>query len=123
MDLTEIPYHGQPAEDKYETRRGKAKSGTTHYHAYATLSVVHHRQRYELALTFVWADESMDQIVQRLVAQARRLGIRIRRAYLDKGFCGEEVFNLLRRRRIPYLIPIPRKDKSGGIRSLFVGNG
>ena len=59
MDLTEIPYHGQPAEDEYEIRRGKAKSGTTHYHAYATLSVVHHRQRYELALTFVWADESM----------------------------------------------------------------
>ncbi len=123
MDLTEIPYHGQPAEDEDEIRRGKAKSGTTHFHAYATLAVVHHRQRYELALTFVWADESMNQVVQRLVAQARRLGIRIRRAYLDKGFCGEEVFNLLRRRRIPYLIPIPRKGKSGGIRSLFVGRG
>lgn len=121
MDLTEIPYHGQPAQDEDEIRRGKAKSGTTHFHAYATLAVVHHRQRYELALTFVWADESMDQVVQRLVAQARRIGMRIRRAYLDKGFCGEEVFNLLRRRRIPYLIPIPRKGKSGGIRSLFVG--
>jgi|TARA_B100001971_G_C18181076_1_gene532820 putative transposase len=121
MDLVEIPYHGQPAEDEDEIRRGKAKSGTTHFHAYATLSVVHHRQRYELALTFVWKNESMGQVVQRLVAQARRLGIRIRRAYLDKGFCGEEVFLLLRRRRIPYLIPIPRKGKSGGIRSLFVG--
>lgn len=121
MDLTEIPYHGQPATDADEIRRGKAKSGTTHFHAYASLAVVHHRKRYELALTFVWADERMDEVVQRLLAQTRRLGMRIRRAYLDKGFCGKEVFALLRQRRVPYLIPIPRKGTSGGIRSLFVG--
>jgi len=123
IDLVEIPYHGQPATDADEIRRNKAKSGTTHFHTYATLAVVHHRQRYELALTFVWADESMDQVVQRLVAQARRLGMRIKRAYLDKGFCIREVFDLLRRRRVPYLIPIPRRGQSGGIRSLFVGRG
>ena len=121
IDLVEIPYHGQPATDEDEIRRNKAKSGTTHFHAYATLAVVHHRQRYELALTFVWADESMAQIVQRLLAQARRLEMRIKRAYLDKGFCTREVFDLLRRRRVPYLIPIPRRGQSGGIRSLFVG--
>jgi len=121
IDLTEIPYHGKPARDHDEIRRGKAKSGTTHFHAYATLSVVHHKRRYELALTFVWADERMDEVVQRLVGEARKLGVRIQRAYLDKGFCRQEVFDLLRRRRIPYLIPIPRKGKSGGIRACCVG--
>ena len=121
IDLTEIPYHGQPLQDENEIRRNKAKSGTTHFHAYATLCVVHHRKRYELALTFVFADESMDQVVQHLVAQARNLGIHIKRAYLDKGFCSKEVFDCLRQRRIPYLIPIPRKGKTGGIRALFVG--
>jgi hypothetical protein len=121
IDLTEIPYHGEPSQDEDEIRRSKAKSGTTHFHTYATLSVVHHRKRYELALTFVFADESMEKVVQRLVAQARKLGIRIKRAYLDKGFCAKEVFDCLRQRRIPYLIPIPRKGKEGGIRALFVG--
>ncbi len=53
IDLIEIPYHGKPAENEDEIRRGKAKLGTTHFHAYATLSVVHHKRRYELALTFV----------------------------------------------------------------------
>lgn len=33
MDLHDIPYHGQPAQDANEVRRGPAKSGTTHFHA------------------------------------------------------------------------------------------
>lgn len=53
IDLTLIPYHGQPAFDKKEIYRSKAKSGTTHFHAYATAVVVHKGYRYTLALTHV----------------------------------------------------------------------
>lgn len=121
IDLTEIPYHGHPAKAAQEIRRGKAKSGTTHFHAYATLAVVHHQRRYELALTFVWADDSLAQVVHRLLGQGKGLGLRIRRAYLDKGFCSQAVFQCLRRHRIPYLIPVPKRGKSGGIRALLAG--
>jgi len=121
IDLTELPYHGKSAQTPEEISRGKAKSGTTHFHSYATLAIVHNNQRYEVALTFVWADESMDQVIDRLLDQVRHLGLRLRRVYLDKGFCRREVFTLLRRRRLPYLIPIPVKGKSGGIRQLFTG--
>ncbi len=121
IDLTDIPYHGKPAETPEEICRGAAKSGTTHFHSYATLAIVHNNQRYEVAITFVWAGESMDQVVDRLLDQARHLGLKLRRAYLDKGFCRHEVFSLLRQRRLPYLIPIPVKGKSGGIRQLFTG--
>jgi hypothetical protein len=41
IDLTLIPYHGQPALDKKEVFRGEPKSGTTHFHAYATAVVLH----------------------------------------------------------------------------------
>jgi putative transposase len=121
IDLTEIPYHGEPEADEKEVRRGKPKSGTSHFHTYATLAVVHHRKRYEIALTFVFKGEPIEKVVQRLIKQARSIGLRIRRAYLDKGFCSKEVFRLLRRHRIPYLIPIPKRGRSGGIRDLFVG--
>jgi len=121
IDLVDLPYHGKPAQLPEEIRRGAAKSGTTPFHSYATLAIVHNHQRYEVALTFVWADESMDQVVDRLLDQARHLGLRLRRAYLDKGFCRREVFTLLRKRRLPYLIPIPVKGKDGGIRPLFTG--
>ena len=121
IDLVEIPYHGQPACQEEELRRGPAKGGTTHFHRDATLSIVHHHWRYEVALTLVWAYETMDQVIYRLLAQARRLGLRLRRAYLDKGFCRQQVFARLRRHQLPYLMPIPLRGKEGGIRKLFVG--
>jgi hypothetical protein len=129
MDLHEIPYHGQPAQDENEVRRGPAKAGTTHFHSYATLAIVHDHRRYELALTFVWADETMAEVVERLLTYKNRLKLRVRRAYLDKGFCAQPVFVVLRSHRLPYLIPIPvrgKKDKRGvyhgGIGVLFKGS-
>jgi hypothetical protein len=121
IDLVEIPYYGQPAQIDEEIRRGQARSGTTRFHAYATLALVHQGQRYEVALTFVWADETMDQIVNRLLTQAKTIGVRIRRAYLDKGFARPAVFTLLRQKRIPYLIPLPIKGKTGGLKALCQG--
>jgi hypothetical protein len=35
IDLTLIPYHGQPQADPKEIYRSKAKDGTSHFHAYA----------------------------------------------------------------------------------------
>ena len=121
LDLTELPYHGQPDQDDNEIRRNQAKSGTTHFHTYATLTLVNHKKRYEVALTFVWADESLEKVVQRLLKQAIGMGLYIRRAYLDKGFCTREVFDVLRWHRIPYLIPIPKRGKTGGINALCKG--
>jgi hypothetical protein len=36
IDLTLIPYHGEPFRDEAEVYRGLAKDGTSHFHAYAT---------------------------------------------------------------------------------------
>ncbi len=121
IDLVEVPYHGKAAVDEHEVRRGKAKEGTTHFHMYGTLAIVHHHRRYTVALSFVWAGEKMEEVVARLLDRARALGLRLRRAYLDKGFCSTEVMRLLRRRHVPYLIPIPHRGGKGGIGTLFVG--
>lgn len=53
IDLTLIPYHGQPKQDEREVARGAAKAGTTHFHAYANVSIVHDQCRYVLARMFV----------------------------------------------------------------------
>ena len=120
-DRVEIAYHGQAAQDDDEVRRGAAKSGTTHFHIYATLAVVHSGQRFTLAMTFVWAGETMDVVLARLIKLARELGVRFKRLYCDKGFCSVAVLRLLRQRRVPYLIPIPARGGAGGIKSLFYG--
>src|SRR3954465_7696639 len=41
-DLVLIPSHGQPLHDPEEVYRSAAKSGTSHFHASATLYVIHH---------------------------------------------------------------------------------
>ncbi len=107
IDLVQVPYHGQPCQTRRELRGGAAKSGTQHFHTYATLAIVHADERYELVLTFVWRDESLVTVVERLIKPARKLGLRIRRAYVDKAFRGSEILRWLRRHRIAYVIPVP----------------
>jgi putative transposase len=119
MDLTLIPYHGDHYEDEKEIIRSEAKSGTTHFHGYATVSIVHDHQRYVLALRFVEKGESMETIVTWLLNRLKSMGISIRCAYFDKGFCSVPVLKTLQRRKLRFIVPIPVRGKSGGVRTLF----
>jgi hypothetical protein len=119
VDLTLIPYHGECYEDEKEIVRGEAKSGTTHFHGYATVSIVHDHQRYVLALRFVEKGESMETIVAWLLNRLKSMEISIRCAYLDKGFCAVPVLKTLKRRKLRFVVPIPVRGKSGGVRTLF----
>ncbi len=121
IDLTLIPYHGQPYQDKKEIVRGAPKSGTTHFHGYATVSIVHDNQRFVVALRFVEYGEEMADIVRWLIKRVKSLKIRIRRIFLDKGFCSKPVFKVLNQHKLSYVIPIPVRGKSGGVRRLFEG--
>lgn len=109
IDLVDLPYHGHASQTDKQVRRSEAKAGTTHFHVYATLAIAHDDQRSALALTFVWADDTLVNALERLLTQARRLGLHVRRAYLDKAFCSCAVLRWLRRHRLPYIIPVPRR--------------
>ncbi len=122
IDLTLIPYHGQPYQDKNEIVRGAPKSGTTHFHGYATVSIVHDDRRYVVALRFVEYGEEMADIVRWLIKRLKSLKIGIRRVFLDKGFCAEPVFKVLDQHNLSRVVPIPVRGKSGGVRRLFQGS-
>jgi hypothetical protein len=119
MHLTLIPYHGECYAEEKEIVRGEAKSGTTHFHGYATASIVHNHQRYVLALRFVEKGESMKTIITWLLNRLKSMGISIRCAYFDKGFCSVLVLKTLQRRKLRFIIPMPVRGKSGGVRTLF----
>jgi hypothetical protein len=106
IDLTLIPYHGQPFRDPEEIYRGQAKSGTSHFHAYATAYVVRKGRRYTVALTGVSKGESLKDVVQRLLRQAARVGIRPRLLLLDRGFYSVAVIRYLQAARYPFLMPV-----------------
>jgi DDE family transposase len=126
IDLTLIPYHGQPAKDKKEIYRSQPKSGTTHFHAYATAVVVHKGHRFTLALSRVERGEAMKPVVERLLAIVRRRGVRIQYLLLDKGFFSVAVLTYLKRARYGFIIPAVargRKPKAArpatGLRALL----
>ena len=80
---------------------------------------MHNDRRYVVALRFVEYGEEMADIVRWLLKRLKTLKIRIRRVFLDKGFCSDPVFKVLGRRNMSYVVPIPVRGKSGGVRSLF----
>jgi Transposase DDE domain len=111
IDLTLLPYHGQPREDDTEVYRGQAKDGTSHFHAYATAYVIRKGQRYTAALAYVRQGDDLAAVVQGLLRQAARAGIRPRYLLLDRGFYQVSVIRHLQAARCPFLMPAPAKGR------------
>lgn len=121
MDLTELPYHGQHAEDDPYVRRGRAKSGTTHFYIFATLYVVKKNRRYTLAIVLMRQGEKAQDVVERLLARGRQLGLRVERLYLDRGFDNNGMVAYLKKQSFPTILPLVVRGKQGGSRALLVG--
>lgn len=120
-DLVYIPYHGQHEEDDEAIRRGMAKSGTTHFHCYATLCTVKGNKRYTLALTFVRRSEKVLDVLQRLLNRVNSLEMRIKRLFLDRGFDNNAVIGYLNEQPFPTIIALTIRGKAGGTRALLKG--
>ena len=106
IDLTLIPYHGQHFRDPEEIYRGQAKSGTSHFHAYASAYVVRKGQRYTVALAGVRKGQPLREVVQDLLRQAASVGIRPRQLLLDRGFYSVAVIRYLQAARYPFVMPV-----------------
>ncbi len=112
IDLTLIPYHGQPQQCPSEIYRGQAKSGTTHFHAYATAYVVRRGQRFTVALIRVEHGTPMVEVLKRLLHLARQAGIRPQLLLLDRGFYSVAVIRYLHRARYPFVMPVVRRGRA-----------
>jgi hypothetical protein len=121
IDLTELPYHGQKAEDDPFVRRGRAKSGTTHFYVFATMYVVKKNRRYTLAILLMRQAEKAQDVVKRLLSRGAQLGLRIKRLYLDRGFDNNGLVAYLKQQSFPTIIPLVVRGKQGGSRALLVG--
>jgi hypothetical protein len=111
IDLHLIPYHGEPLRDEAEVYRSKAKSGTSHFHAYATAYVIRKGRRFTVALTSVARGEALQAVVQRLLAQAAKAAVRPRYLLLDREFCSVAVLRYLQSSRRPFLMPLPLRGR------------
>jgi hypothetical protein len=118
IDLTLTPYHGTHHAHENELYRSQAKSGTTHFHAYATAYLIRHGQRVTLALHFVRRGENLAAVVKRLMRTVRQAGVRPSLVLLDRGFFSVGVIRYFQAARTPFLMPVPlrgrKKDHAKG---------
>jgi putative transposase len=123
MDLTCIPYHGEAAQDANEIRRSKAKSGTTHFHCYATAYVIKKNKRVTLGLTYVQANDTLTAVLERLLTRLEVLNVHLKRLYLDKQFYCVPVIDYFQSHHpdLEVIIPTIIRGKQGGTRALLQG--
>jgi Transposase DDE domain len=118
IDLHLRPYHGKPLQDDNELVRGQAKSGTTHFHAYATAYLILRGQRFTLALTYVRGGEKMEAVVKRLLQRCAQLRVKPGLVLLDRGFWSVAVIRYLQAAHYPFVMPViargKKADKPGG---------
>lgn len=111
IDLTLTPYHGTHHTHENELYRSQAKSGTTHFHAYATAYLIRHGPRVTIALTYVRRGEALAHVVKRLLRVARKAGVRPGLVLLDRGFFSVGVIRYLQAARTPFLMPVPLRGR------------
>jgi len=119
IDLVFLPYYGKPAKDPNEIRRSKATRGTTHFHCYATAYLIKKDKRVTLALAYVQADDTLLDVLKRLLARLERIGVGIRRLYLDRNFYAVQIIRFLKMQPFPSVIPARVHGKR--IRKLLKG--
>jgi hypothetical protein len=111
IDLILIPYHGEPLTDSREVYRSQARSGTTHFHAYATAYVIKKGQHFTVALAYVQKGDDLADVVKGLLRQTAKAGVRPRYLLLDRGFYAVSVLRYLQAARCPFLMPVPAKGR------------
>ncbi len=121
VDFTDLPYHGQHEADDEYIRRGRAKSGTTHFHSFTTLCVVKANRRYTLALSLHRRSDKALDALQRVLDTARAAGLRIRRLMLDREFDNNAVVGYLLEQPFPTIMPLMMRGKKGGARRVLQG--
>jgi hypothetical protein len=121
VDFTDLPYHGQHEADDEYVRRGRAKSGTTHFHSFTTLCVVKANRRYTLALSLHRRSDIALDALRRVLDTARATGLRIRRLMLDREFDNNAVVGYRLEQPFPTIMPLMIRGKKGGARRVLRG--
>ena len=111
IDLVLIPYHGKHCYNVNEIYRSQPKSGTSHFHAYATVCVLHKGFRYTIALTPVAKGEEMKVVVKRLLDQCKNIGLKCKLLLLDRGFYSVSVISYLKHAQVPFVMPVICRGK------------
>lgn len=121
IDLHDEPFYGHSPELLALTCRGPAHQGTTRFFRLATAYLIFKDMRLTLALLFVRPEDKLAEIVAALLRRLDILGLKVKRLYLDKGFCCIPVLRCIEKRGWSAILACPIRGKKGGTRGLCQG--
>jgi len=121
MDFHDEPFYGKDPTLCAYACRGEAHQGTTWFYRVATVYVIHHQIPYTLGIVFLLPEYSVLDVLKALLVQVKALKLSVRRLYLDKGFCCQEVVTFLKDKPYETIIACPIRGRKGGTRSLCKG--
>jgi hypothetical protein len=123
IDWHLCPYYGLPHKSRNELYYGKPRQGTKQFHAYATACIITYGHRYTVALSWVRRHESTVTVLCRLLGMIRKIGLKIRRVFMDRAFFNVPVVEFLKQEKLPFVMPVvirgraPKKGtKATGLR-------
>jgi hypothetical protein len=114
IDLTLLPYYGEYADDPGEVRRGPAKAGTTRFHAYGTAYLIRSGRRVTVAVAFVYAEDTLGDVLEELLTRVDHLGIGVHRLYLDREFASVAILRWLDGQPFTSIVPVPKRGRKLG---------
>lgn len=122
LDLHDEPFYGHSPELLALTCRGPAHKGTTRFFRLVTAYLIFKDMRLTLALLFVRPEDKLPELVAALLRRLRILGVKVKRLYLDKGFCSIPVLRCIEKSGWSAILACPIRGKTGGTRGLCQGN-
>ena len=122
IDFHDRPYYGKTSQEKGLWIRARAKDGTTRFYRIATAYVMWQDLRVTLVVHFVLPGEETLQVLKTLLQQAKKLGIHIKRLFLDQGFGCIAVMQYVTDQGLPTVIACTIRGKTGGTRALCRGH-
>ncbi len=110
IDEHRCPFYGD--RSTFGVTGGQKKHGTKYAFGYATAVLVHLRHRFTVGLVALTGGEKPHEVVEALLAQIHKRGLKLRGVVLDSGFDSGDVLLLLQGRQLSYTVPLRRKGNS-----------
>jgi putative transposase len=111
IDIVQLPYYGKSDKEGEDLRTGKPSQGTTTFHAFATLYLIHRGERFTLAMTYLWQSDTLPDMLKRLIDRVRKQEIQPKYLLLDRQFYNLDVVEFLQRHRVPFVIPVVHRGR------------
>jgi putative transposase len=107
IDFHDVPYYGQAIDpDHPQFVKTQESRGTHRAYHYATLDILFPNFRFTVALRYLRERGHRQRTVARLLAEAHRAGVQVRRLYLDREFYEYETLSWLKAEGYTVITPM-----------------